>query len=118
MFNTYAAVLRNVASDPLAIGLVAANEVTAEVKILNVTGGDLGKPSHPSAADIQNGRYPLDRYLYLYGRLVSGKPFDPFVREYMRMVLSKEGQQIIADDPHGYIPLNVVELTNDLEQLR
>jgi hypothetical protein len=34
------------------------------------------------------------------------------------MVLSKEGQQIIADDPHGYIPLNPVELTNDLEQLR
>jgi phosphate transport system substrate-binding protein len=118
MFNTYAAVLRNVASDPLAIGLVAANEVTAEVKILNVTGGDLDIPSHPSVADIQNGRYPLDRYLYLYGRLVSGKPFDPFVREYMRMVLSKEGQQIIADDPHGYIPLNAVELTNDLEQLR
>jgi len=34
------------------------------------------------------------------------------------MVLSREGQQIIADDPHGYIPLNAVELTSDMEQLR
>jgi phosphate transport system substrate-binding protein len=118
MFTTYAAVLRNVASDPLAIGLVAANEVTSDVKVVNVTGGDLGEPSRPDAADVQSGRYPLDRYLYLYGRLVSGKPFDPFVKEYMRMVLSKEGQRIIAEDPHGYIPLDAVEVGNDLAQLR
>jgi phosphate transport system substrate-binding protein len=111
-------VLRNVASDPLAIGLVAANEVTSDVKIVSVSGGDFNEPSRPSAVDVQSGRYALDRYLYLYGRLVSGKPFDPFVKEYMRMVLSKEGQRIIAEDPRGYIPLDAVEVGNDLAQLR
>ena len=34
------------------------------------------------------------------------------------MVLSKEGQRIIADDPLGYIPLDAVEVGNDLAQLR
>ena len=118
MFPTYAAVLGNVASDPLAIGLVAANQVTADVKIVSLTGGDLNGPADPAAADIHSGHYPLDRYLYLYGRVVSGKPFDPFVREYMRMVLSKEGQQIISSDPHGYIPLSAVEAADDLATLR
>ena len=117
-FNTYATVLSNVASDPLAIGVIAANEVTSAVKVVALAGGELGGASLPNAADIQSGHYPLDRYLYLYGRFVSGKPFDPFVKEYMRMVLSKEGQQIIADDPHGYIPLNAVEAADDLERLK
>lgn len=118
MFTTYAAVLRHVAADPLAIGLVAANEVTTDVKVVNLTDNDLSGPSSPSAADIHAGRYPFDRYLYLYGRVVSGKPFDPFVKEYMRMVLSKEGQQIVTDDPHGYIPLSTVEAAEDLAKFR
>lgn len=118
MFPAYADVLRNVAADPLAIGLIAANEVTADVKVVSVTGGDLGGPARPDAADIRSGRYPLDRYLYLYGRVVSGKPFDPFVKEYMRMVLSKEGQQIVSSDAHGYIPLSPLEAADDLATLR
>lgn len=118
MFPTYAAVVRNVASDPLAVGLAAANEVTPEVKVVRLAGNDLNGPSTPIAADIGSARYPLDRYLYLYGRVVSGKPFDPFVKEYMRMVLSKEGQQIVAGDSHGYIPLSAVEAADDLATLR
>jgi len=118
MFPTYAAVLRNVVSDPLAIGLIAANEVTAEVKVVSVKGGDLSGPARPSTAEIHSGHYPLDRYLYLYGRVVSGKPFDPFVKEYMRMVLSKEGQQIVSSDDHGYIPLNPLEAADDLATLQ
>lgn len=117
-FKTYAAVLSNVAADPLAICVVAASEVTPAVKVVSITANDLDGPSSPTAADIQNGHYPLDRYLYLYGRVVSGKPFDPFVKEYMRMVLSREGQQIIAEDPHGYIPLNAVEAADDMERLK
>ena len=118
MFTTYAAVARNVASDPLAIGLVATNEVTPDVKVVSLTGNDLSEPSRPDAADLRGGRYPLDRYLYLYGRVVSGKSFDPFVKEYMRMVLSREGQQIVAGDSHGYIPLSGLEAADDLATLR
>lgn len=118
MFKTYAAVLHNVASDPQAVGLVAVNEVTADVKVVAVTGTDLIGPSSPTPADIQTGRYPLDRYLYLYGRVVSGKPFDPFVKEYMRMVLSREGQQIVSADPHGYIPLSALEAADELATLQ
>ena len=118
MFATYAEVLRNVASDALAIGFVSANEISPDVKVLSLTSGDIGGASSPTAADIHSGHYPLDRYLYLYGRVVSGKPFDPFVKEYMKMLLSKEGQQIVSDDPHGYIPLSPLEAAEDLAMLR
>jgi phosphate transport system substrate-binding protein len=37
-------------------------------------------------------------------------PIDSFGKEYMRMVLSEEGQRAIADEAAGYIPLSAGEL--------
>jgi phosphate transport system substrate-binding protein len=61
---------------------------------------------------------PFDRYLYLYGRRVTGKPFDPFVQEYMRMVRSREGQEAIARQRPDYLPLNGLEVAEELAKLQ
>jgi phosphate transport system substrate-binding protein len=45
--------------------------------------------------------YPRDRYLWIYAR----QPLDALVREYLRFVLSREGQEIAAADALGYLPL-------------
>lgn len=118
MFRTYAEVVKNVSEDPLSMGITSLNRITPGVKAVGLAGGELGGSSRGSAEDIRAGRYALDRYLYIYGRLVSGKRFDPFVREYMRMVLSREGQEIIAQEPHGYLPLNAVEIGEELVKLQ
>jgi phosphate transport system substrate-binding protein len=67
--------------------------------------------------DVLSGRYPFDRFLYIYVRRFSGQPIDPFVKEYLSMVLSKEGQETIATDAKGYLPLNATELANELAKL-
>jgi hypothetical protein len=36
---------------------------------------------------------------------------------YLRMTLSKEGQQAIASDPKRYLPLNAVEVATELSKL-
>ena len=118
MFPAYAEVVRNVSEDALSVGITSLNRVGPGVKVVGILGSDLGVPSRGSAEDIQAGRYPLDRYLYIYGRLVSGKPFDPFVKEYMRMVLSREGQEIIATEPHSYLPLSALEIGEELAKLQ
>ena len=46
----------------------------------------------PTLATIQNGTYPLTRFLYLYVNKAPGKALDPAVKEFLRFVLSKEGQ--------------------------
>ena len=114
MVGTYAEVVRHVSSDPSSIGITSLNSVNADVKVLGIVNGEFNGPMHGTVAEIRSGKYPLDRCLRIYGRLVSGQPFDPLVKEYMRMVLSREGQQIIADDPHGYIPLNPLEVQEEL----
>jgi phosphate transport system substrate-binding protein len=53
---------------------------------------------------VQNRTYPLTRDVYYYFRREKGKPVDPKIREYLRFVLSREGQSAIADDGK-YLPL-------------
>jgi phosphate transport system substrate-binding protein len=46
----------------------------------------------PTLENIQKGTYPLTRFLYIYVNKTPGKPLDPTVKEFMRFVLSREGQ--------------------------
>lgn len=116
MVRTYDGVVRHVAADPRAIGLVALNHVTSGVRVVGIA-GTWGPPSRGSAADIRADRYPFDRYLWIYVRRPAGRPLDPFIREYLRLVLSREGQESISG-ARGYIPLNAREVASELAKLQ
>ena len=51
-------------------------------------------------------------------RRTPGQPIDPLVKEYLRLVLSKQGQQIIAAEEDTYVPLSAVEAAAELEKLK
>jgi phosphate transport system substrate-binding protein len=111
----YADVVQRVKEDPGAIGIVALNIPLSDVKVIALkseTGASRG-----SAEDIAAGRYPLDRFVYIYLRVGKGMPMDAFAKEYMRMVLSEEGQKAIAGEAAGYIPLNAAELAEERSRL-
>ena len=62
------------------------------------------KLAEPTFENALNGSYPLGRALYIY---VNKKPNDqlpPLVAEFMKFVLSKEGQQIVVKDGFGPLP--------------
>jgi phosphate transport system substrate-binding protein len=63
--------------------------------------------------NLRAGAYPLDRFLLIYAR----QPLDPLVREYLRFVLSPEGQGVIARGSLGYLPLNDAELAAERAKL-
>ena len=117
MFRTYAEVVDFVAREPTAIGIVELNKVTPAVKVLGMVDGPFGKDHTGSAEDIRSGRYPLDRYLYLYARAQNGKPLPPMVKEYLQMALSPEGQAAIGAEGEGYLPLNSTEADEERSKL-
>jgi phosphate transport system substrate-binding protein len=117
MQPTYADVTTKVSKDPAGIGITSLNRVRADVKVVGITAGDWGNPMVGSRDDVVSGRYPFDRFLYIYVRRVPGQPIDPFVKEYLRLVLSKQGQETIASDAKGYLPLNPTELASELAKL-
>ena len=113
----YDDVVKKVASDPLAIGIVAMNKVNASVKVVPLPALDGNGLTTGSTADLVADRYPYARDLYLYIRREPGTPLDPLVAEYVRLVLSREGQAVVAADPKGYLPLSAQDVERELQRL-
>lgn len=110
-------ILKRVSEDPAGIGVAAINRVTPELKMVAVAPDGSGEYSSGSVADVIAEKYPFARRLYFYVRRVPNQPIDPVVKEYMRLVLSKEGQQIIAAQPDGYMPLTAAQAAEELRKL-
>jgi phosphate transport system substrate-binding protein len=63
-----------------------------------------GDKCHEATPDeAYSGQYPLARFLYVYINRAPGKPLDPVTREFAKLIMSKEGQEIVVKD--GYFPI-------------
>lgn len=98
-----ASVVQSVSSSINGIGYSGVGYKTSGVKAVALT----KKPGKPyiaaTAANALNGKYPLSRYLYVYVNKRPNKPLAPLEREFIKLVLSKNGQHVVVKD--GYIPL-------------
>jgi phosphate transport system substrate-binding protein len=96
-------VVQGVASDKYAIGYSGIGYKTADVRAVPLADKE-GEPAHD--ADIENvysGDYPLARYLLLYVNKKPGEKLDPLRGEFLRFVLSRQGQEGVLKD--GYLPI-------------
>jgi phosphate transport system substrate-binding protein len=62
------------------------------------------------------GKYPLARFLYVYVNKHPNKPLSPLEGEFIKMVLSKAGQEVVVKD--GYIPLPASVAAKELAKLQ
>jgi phosphate transport system substrate-binding protein len=58
----------------------------------------------PTREAVQNHTYPLSRSIFMFIKRAPGQPLEPKVREFMRFVLSRQGQQVV-DKQNVYLPL-------------
>ena len=110
-------ILRRVGDDPAGIGFAAIGSADPKVKQVAIAEKKDGDYSLGSADDIVGGKYVFGRHLYFYVRREPGQPVDAVVKEYFRLILSREGQQIIAAEPNGYMPLTAAEAAAELAKL-
>ena len=105
------------ATNPDSLCFAAFIRRTSGVKALAVS-PHTGEPAiYPTPKNIVNGSYPLDRYLYIYVRNTPESGIDPLVCEYIKFVLSPVGQSIVATSDREYLPLNRVEVREELAKL-
>lgn len=62
-----------------------------------------------------SGRYPLARYLYVYVNKAPNRPLNPLEGEFLRLILSRSGQEAVVKD--GYIPLPAAAVQQALKTL-
>ena len=109
-----ASVVQGVTEDRFGIGYSGIGYQTSGVKVVALEGK--GGMSNGSYADVVSGKYPLARFLYVYVNRAPGKALDPVVREFLKFVFSKEGQEIVLKD--GYYPLPAAIVKEELAKLR
>jgi phosphate transport system substrate-binding protein len=102
-----ASVVQGITEDRFGIGYSGIGYKTSGVKVVALE--DKGGVSDGSYADVVSGKYPLARFLYVYVNRAPGKPLDPVVREFLKLVFSKEGQEIVIKDGYYPIPAKVVQ---------
>jgi phosphate transport system substrate-binding protein len=98
-----ASVVQGVTVDRYAIGYSGIGYATAGVRAVPIAEKDGAKCVEATAENAYSGAFPLARFLYVYVNKAPGKPLDPLTREFVRLVMSKEGQEVVIKD--GYFPI-------------
>ena len=110
-----ASVVQGVASDRFGAGYSGIGYKTSDVKAVPLAEKDGGYYSDGNYEDVKSGKYPLNRFLYIYINRAPGKPLDPLTKEFIKFVLSKEGQEVVVKD--GYLPLSTEIVRQELAKI-
>ncbi len=98
-----AAVVMGITEDKAGIGYSGIGYLTSGVKAVALSPKD-GEPAFDANLEnVLSGKYPLSRMLYIYVIKEPNKPLPALQQEFLKFVLSKEGQEIVSKD--GYLPL-------------
>lgn len=108
-------VVQGIASDKFAMGYSGIGYATADVKAVPLAAGNTTKYVIANADNSYSGDYPLSRFLYVYVNSKPGEGPSPIVREFMKLVLSQQGQQTVVKD--GYYPIVKRVADQDLAKL-
>ena len=110
-----ASVVQGVTVDRYAMGYSGIGYATAGVKALPLAAKEGGKCYPATAEEAYAGNYPLARFLFVYVNKAPGKPLDPIVGEFLKLVLSRDGQEVVIKD--GYFPLPAKLQQDELAKL-
>jgi phosphate transport system substrate-binding protein len=90
---------------------------TLETKVIALAEKEGGPYFEPTIESVQNRTYPLFAEEYFYVNREPGKPLEPKVKEYLRYVLSHEGQEDVERDGK-FLPLTAEVAREQLKKLK
>jgi len=94
-------VVQSISSTLNAIGYSGIGYKTSSVRAVPLSKG--GEAFEANEANALAGKFPLARFFYVYVNKAPNKPLSPLDTEFLKLVLSKQGQEVVVKD--GYIPL-------------
>ena len=103
-----ASVVQSVSTSLNAIGYSGIGYVTSGVKAVPIAKGDGDDFIEASREAALAGKYPLARFLYVYVNKHPNKPLGKAEAEFVKMILSKQGQDIVNNDGYIGLPKQVV----------
>jgi phosphate transport system substrate-binding protein len=109
------AVVQGVASEKYGIGYSGIGYVTADVRTVPLAHDAKSKVISATPDNAYTGQYPLSRFLYVYVNIKPGTELDPLRREFLRYVLSRQGQEDVLQE--GFYPLTAKLVADNLKRI-
>ncbi len=114
--HAFTVAAQDMATHPGGLTYALLANVTPNVKVLKLSWKEGGTCYEPTVENVYAHRYPFSRYVYIYVNKAPGKPLPAKVKEFLRLVLSREGQQVVADE-RVFIPLKPEVVQEELRKL-
>ena len=108
-------VVQGVAADKYGIGYSGIGYMTADVREVTLAKDAKSSPVPATPENAYTGNYPMARFLYVYINHKPGTELDPLRREFVRYVLSRQGQEDVVKD--GYYPLLAKHVNDALKSI-
>ncbi len=111
-----ASVVQSISTSINGIGYSGIGYTTSSVRPVPLARGTDNDFVSANPVNAIAGTYPLSRFLYIYVNKEPGQPLPPLTREFFKLVLSRQGQQVVVKD--GYIPLPAKVVERELARLQ
>jgi phosphate transport system substrate-binding protein len=108
-------VVERVAGDRYAIGYSGIGYKMPGVRAVPLAKDDRAEKVELVSVTVSTREYPLSRRLYLYVNKPPGQPLAPLPAEFLRFVLSQEGQRVVLEA--GEFPVTPDEAREGLESV-
>ncbi len=110
-------IVRQVAEERYAIGFSGFGFPAKGAKTLAISETN-DSPAYAGTHDeVAKRLYPLSRMIYLVANGRHGQPLPAAQREFLRFILSREGQAVLTVGVEKYLPLTAGVAAQGLEQL-
>ncbi|WP_027709046.1 PstS family phosphate ABC transporter substrate-binding protein [Zooshikella ganghwensis] len=110
-----ASVVQAVSASVNGVGYSGIGYKTSSVRTVPLARKQGGQFIDATPENAVKGAYPLSRFLYVYVNKAPNKSLAPLDREFIKLVLSKQGQGVVVKD--GYIPLPAQVVEKELKKL-
>jgi phosphate transport system substrate-binding protein len=107
---------KDISNDRFAIGYSGMAYTDAPVKLVPLVEKDGDVPQAPTYENVARATYPLARLTFFNANKTPNKPLPPALEEFLKFVLSKEGQQVVLEHAR-YLPLRASQAQGARELL-
>lgn len=102
---------KHVAEDRYSIGYSGLAYIDQGVRVLPLVANATDTPQAPTYENVALASYPLSRLVYFNVNKTPGKPLPPPLEEFLKFILSREGQQVVLEHA-SYLPLRASQVSS------
>src|SRR5438309_2101185 len=111
-----ASVVQGITEDHAGIGYSGIGYMTSGVRAVPLAEKEGTPFKEATQHNAMEGSYPLWRHLYLYVNMSPNKSLDPLTRQFVKLILSKDGQEGVVKD--GYFPIPASIANEELNKIQ